>query len=69
MNNDLSLEEFLVRNRIDISDWNQANIEWPVLLEIASDHDAMQVYTLKIQQNSSPRLSKSSQAFIQFVGE
>lgn len=68
MNNDLSLEEFLVRNRIDISDWNQANIEWPVLLEIASDHDAMQD-TLKIQQNSSPRLSKSSQAFIQFVGE
>lgn len=59
MNNDLSLEEFLVRNRIDISDWNQANIEWPVLLEIASDHDAMQVHL----ENSAEFFAKVIQKF------
>lgn len=41
MVNNLSLEEFLERNRIDHGTWEKANINWTVLQSIAADHEAM----------------------------
>ena len=38
MRKELSLEEFLKRNRIDNTEWDAANIEWETLQEIATDH-------------------------------
>lgn len=36
----LTLEEFLLRNRIDNETWEKANIDWPLLQAIAIDHEA-----------------------------
>lgn len=34
----MDLEDFLSQNRINKPTWESANIEWPVLVEIATDH-------------------------------
>ena len=39
MVNDLSLEEFLEKNHIDSASWEKADIAWPILQAIASDHE------------------------------
>lgn len=36
---DLSLEEFLEKNRIDQETWEKATIDWPILQAIAADHE------------------------------
>jgi ppGpp synthetase/RelA/SpoT-type nucleotidyltranferase len=39
MDKNISLDEFLIRNRIDNDTWVKANIEWPLLQAIARDHE------------------------------
>lgn len=40
---DLSQEEFLEKNRIDLETWDKVTIDWPTLHEIAADHEANSV--------------------------
>ena len=49
---DLSLEDFLLRNRISTETWGKANIEWSLLQEIAADHE-----------DQSERLGESAKLF------
>lgn len=57
--NDLTVEEFLKRNRIDVDAWEAANIEWTTLQEIAKDHDAMSANL----ENSAELFAKVIQKF------
>lgn len=44
MDKGLLLDQFLIRNRIDKTIWDKANIKWETLQEIACDHDAQSAH-------------------------